>query len=197
MNVQCQCGAIRFQTPLPKPLAVYICHCDECRRQSSSAFGCSAIFPKFELPGKRGKGKEGGGQRGLSCYSRPTSSGHQLNCYFCTNCGTRLIHSTPGKDVVSVKGGCIEGLDWSTARHIWCKRAMIPIPEGVERDEEEPADETYGDMSMSDGGDDRRSRARLVEGSTICPELKIESSQAKDREKVTLKRGEEEDEIRG
>jgi len=45
-----ECGAISFKTPLPKPLAVYICHCDECRRQSSSAFGCSAIFPAFPLP---------------------------------------------------------------------------------------------------------------------------------------------------
>jgi hypothetical protein len=50
MNASCQCGAISFKTPLPKPLAVYICHCDECRRQSSSAFGCSAIFPAFPLP---------------------------------------------------------------------------------------------------------------------------------------------------
>ena len=50
MNVACQCDNITFTTPLPQPLAVYICHCDECRRQSSSAFGCSAIFPKFSLP---------------------------------------------------------------------------------------------------------------------------------------------------
>jgi hypothetical protein len=55
--------------------------------------------------------------------SRPTASGHTLNCYFCKTCGTRLIHSTPGKEVVSVKGGCIEGLDWGSAKHIWCKRA--------------------------------------------------------------------------
>ena len=61
MNASCQCGAIAFKTPLPKPLAVYICHCDECRRQSSSAFGCSAIFPSFPLPASV-KGA-------LSCYS--------------------------------------------------------------------------------------------------------------------------------
>lgn len=60
----------------------------------------------------------------LTYYARrPTASGHTLNCYFCKACGTRLIHSTPGKEVVSVKGGCIEGLDWSKAKHIWCKRA--------------------------------------------------------------------------
>ncbi|TVY94123.1 hypothetical protein LAWI1_G000498 [Lachnellula willkommii] len=131
MNASCQCGAVSFKTPLPKPLAVYICHCDECRRQSSSAFGCSAIFPRFELPCKEV----------LSCYSRPTASGHTLNCYFCRNCGTRVIHTTPGKGVLSVKGGCIEGLDWKSAKHIWCKRAMVPIPEGVERSEGEPDDD--------------------------------------------------------
>ena len=60
---------------------------------------------------------------GVGGDRRPTASGHMLNCYFCKECGTRVIHSTPGKDVVSVKGGCIEGLDWKAAKHIWCKRA--------------------------------------------------------------------------
>ncbi|KAL2063367.1 hypothetical protein VTL71DRAFT_5172 [Oculimacula yallundae] len=154
MNASCQCGAVRFLTPLPKPLAVYICHCDECRLQSGSAYGCSAIFPIFKFPG----------MDKLSCYSRPTASGHLLNCYFCKTCGTRVIHSTPGKNVVSVKGGCIEGLDFGSARHIWCKRAMVPIPEGVERHEEEPDDNDgsykhdteQSDMAQIDGGGSTR-----------------------------------------
>ncbi|KND86465.1 hypothetical protein TOPH_08905 [Tolypocladium ophioglossoides CBS 100239] len=36
------------------------------------------------------------------------------------------------KNVVSVKGGCIEGIDWKKAIHLWTKSAMIPIPEGSE-----------------------------------------------------------------
>ncbi|KAI0390620.1 Mss4-like protein [Xylariaceae sp. FL0594] len=127
MEARCQCGAVRFKTPIPKPLALYICHCAECRRQSSSAFGTSAIFPRFELP-RMG---------GLACYTRPTHTGQTLYCYFCQKCGTRLIHTTPGKPVVSVKGGCLEGLDWSTAIHIWTKSAMVPIPEGAEAYSEE------------------------------------------------------------
>ena len=50
MDAQCQCGAVRFKTPLPQPLALYICHCSDCRRQTGSAFGTSAIFPRFKLP---------------------------------------------------------------------------------------------------------------------------------------------------
>lgn len=59
MDARCQCGAVRFKTPLPQPLALYICHCSDCRRQTGSAFGTSAIFPRFELPDTEL----------LSCYS--------------------------------------------------------------------------------------------------------------------------------
>ncbi|KAI0169938.1 Mss4-like protein [Hypoxylon sp. FL1284] len=133
MEASCQCGAVTFKTPLAKPLALYICHCAECRRQTSSAFGTSAIFPRFTLPDSEL----------LSCYQRPTPSGHTLYCYFCRNCGTRLIHMTLGKKVVSVKGGCIEGLDWTSAIHIWTRSAMVPIPEGAESYSEEPSESEY------------------------------------------------------
>ncbi|KAM3564638.1 hypothetical protein ARSEF4850_001771 [Beauveria asiatica] len=33
------------------------------------------------------------------------------------------------KNVVSVRGGCVSGIDWSKAVHIWTKSAMVPIPE--------------------------------------------------------------------
>ncbi|CAJ2500484.1 Uu.00g033370.m01.CDS01 [Anthostomella pinea] len=135
MEAQCQCGGVSFKTPLPKPLALYICHCAECRRQSSSAFGTSAIFPRFQLPKSEL----------LSCYTRPLASGHSLQCYFCRQCGTRLIHTTPNKNVVSIKGGCLEGLDWKAAIHIWTKSAMVPIPEGSECYSEEPSESDYGE----------------------------------------------------
>ncbi|ESU06817.1 hypothetical protein FGSG_01493 [Fusarium graminearum PH-1] len=67
---------------------------------------------------------------------RPTASGHQLYCYFCRKCGTRLIHSTPG--------GCLDGLDWKRAVHIWTKTAMVPIPEGSETHSEESGYTDYG-----------------------------------------------------
>ncbi|KAK5992890.1 hypothetical protein PT974_06313 [Cladobotryum mycophilum] len=138
MNARCQCGAVTFKTPLPEPLALYICHCNECKRQTGSAFGTSAIFPQFKLPDTDL----------LSCYKRPTASGDSLYCYFCRNCGTRLIHTTPFKNktkqVVSVKGGCIEGLDWEKAIHLWTKTAMVPIPEGSEAHTESTASTDIG-----------------------------------------------------
>ncbi|MCJ1431637.1 hypothetical protein MMC27_000992 [Xylographa pallens] len=130
MNTTCQCGATHFLTPLPSPLAIYICHCLECRRQSSSAFGISAKFPRFPLPK----------DAPLGCYTRATPSGGATDCYFCRKCGSRLVHDNARKAAVSVKGGCIDGLDISGAVHIWCKRAIVPIPEGAVRWEEEPGE---------------------------------------------------------
>lgn len=62
-----------------------------------------------------------------------------MKCYFCKVCGTRLVHDR-GVGTISVKGGILEGLDWSQAKHIWTKRAVVPIPEGVEQWEAEPND---------------------------------------------------------
>ncbi|KAI1827810.1 glutathione-dependent formaldehyde-activating [Xylaria intraflava] len=141
MEARCKCGAVRFTTPVPKPLALYICHCADCRRQAGSTFGTSAIFPRFELP----KADM------LSCYTRLTQSGHTLYCYFCRGCGTRLLHATPGKKVVSVKGMCLSDIDWDSATHIWTKSAMVPIPEGSESLCEEPAGSDYSiSQSASD-----------------------------------------------
>ncbi|KAH6650999.1 Mss4-like protein [Chaetomium tenue] len=137
MDASCQCGAVSFKTPTKKPLALYICHCHDCQRQASSAFGASAIFPRFQLPDAEL----------LSCYKRATSTGQTMFCYFCKQCGTRLLHTTPGKNVVAVKGGCIEGLDWKTAIHIWTKSAMVPIPEGSETYSEESDLTEYSDGS--------------------------------------------------
>ena len=132
MNVTCQCRLVNFQTPLASPLALYICHCLECQHQSSSAFGCSAQFPRFALPPSI--------EHLISCYTRSTDAGRTTDCYFCKNCGSRLLHSTREKDTVNVKGGCIEGLDWKGAIHIWTKRAVVEIPEGAETWPGEPND---------------------------------------------------------
>ncbi|EFR01329.1 glutathione-dependent formaldehyde-activating [Nannizzia gypsea CBS 118893] len=133
MEGRCQCSQIRFTTPLPKPLKMYICHCTECRHQSSSTYGMTALFPAFEIP------TSSPGQLGV--YTRPTESGNQLDCFFCTNCGCRLVHRPRGGDTLSVKAGCLVALDkemMKDAVHIWCKEAVIEIPEGVERWEGEP-----------------------------------------------------------
>ena len=106
---------------------MWFCHCIECQKQSGSAFGTSAIFPLFELPANAP----------ISRWDRTTDSGRLMKGYFCSKCGTRIIHDS-GTGRVSVKGGTLKGLNWGDAIHIWTSRAVVPIPEGAEQYEKSP-----------------------------------------------------------
>lgn len=137
MDAQCQCGAVKFRTPLPAPLKVFVCHCSECRHQSSSAFGISAIFPPFDI--------ESPHSNAINVYTRYTASGKNLECLFCSKCGSRLVHKYEwNAKTFSVKGGCLEGLNLKEATHIWCKMAISDIPLGATAfDEEPPTDQIF------------------------------------------------------
>lgn len=143
MDVKCQCGTVSFRTSTPQPIDLYHCHCLECRKQSASAFGTSAIFSAegiFPLSADLSSK--------LAVWSRPGGEESQgkttMNCYFCKVCGVRIMHRDVDakgewvKGTVSVKGGCVEGLDWRAGKHIFCRSAVVPIPEGAERWEAGP-----------------------------------------------------------
>ncbi|KAF2251742.1 hypothetical protein BU26DRAFT_529119 [Trematosphaeria pertusa] len=138
MDGSCACGAVKFTTPSKKPLNLYHCHCIDCRKQSASAFGTSAIFPFFSIED----------HPDVTYFSRVCDSGRRQKCYFCSKCGSRILHAHVFDDgdpkVVAVKGGVLEGLDWSGGKHIFCRTAVVPIPEGVERWEAEPDFAKYG-----------------------------------------------------
>jgi hypothetical protein len=80
-----------------------------------------------------------------------------MDCYFCNECGVRVMHRIKGPDgvereTVSIKGGLVQGLDWKGAAHIYTRSAVVPVPEGVERWEAAPA-EMAGRRSVAEGGD--------------------------------------------
>jgi hypothetical protein len=142
MEGRCQCGLIRFTTPLSAPLKIYICHCTECRHQSSSSYGITCIFPSFAIAAPY--------SGAIGTYARPNSQGETRGS-FCTKCGSRLVHrsfSAEGTEVkdLSVKGGCLVALNremMSQAVHIWTKEAVVDIPAGVEQWEEEPLEGSF------------------------------------------------------
>ncbi|KAH8724469.1 Mss4-like protein [Phaeosphaeriaceae sp. PMI808] len=132
MNGSCACGAITFTTPVDKPSALFHCHCIDCRKQSASAFGTSATFPYFSVAD----------DPSVSFFVKKCDSGRKKKCYFCNKCGSRIIHATiidkGNPETISVKAGLLEGLDWSGGIHIFCRSAVVPIPEGVIKWEGEP-----------------------------------------------------------
>lgn len=105
MQASCQCGLVRFETPAAQA-KIFICHCTDCRHQSSSAFGISAMFsrPSFEkvvMPVLQKKIQAGD----VKIYESPTDSGRIKQCLFCSRCGSRLAH--PGKGEEEKEGAMV------------------------------------------------------------------------------------------
>ena len=84
----CQCGAVS-DSAAAQPQG-YACHCLDCQKQSSSAFGISIPMDAADLS------VEGP----LECFIKTADSGAQTDCFFCSHCGSRIYHegkSRPGK----------------------------------------------------------------------------------------------------
>jgi hypothetical protein len=112
----CQCGAVRYEIAA-EPVTIYVCHCVECQKQTSSAFGMSATFPTESVQIVKGTMKN---------WRRKADSGAEVFCQFCADCGTRLFH---GKDsraqFINLKPGTLDDRGWlRPVAHVWTKRAQ-------------------------------------------------------------------------
>lgn len=128
----CQCGSIRYELT-GEALELYVCHCNECRKQSASAFGVSVVVPRTAFHLTQGAPR---------FWSRATDTGHMLECAFCPDCGSRLWHQRSGEaDTISVKGGSLDApVDLRSAVHIWTSRMLpgIIVPEAAVKFSGEP-----------------------------------------------------------
>ena len=128
----CQCGAVRYEIAGP-PLALYVCHCRECQKQSASAFGVSVMLKRADFRLTRGK---------VKVWSRATDRGGRLACAFCPACGSRLWHeAVPANATISVKGGSLDQPpDLRAACHIWTARRLpgVIIPKNARQFPGEP-----------------------------------------------------------
>ena len=113
---QCQCGAVRYRVT-GTPLTLFACHCTECQRQSSSAFGMALWVQDAQvvLTGSE-----------LSEWVRPLPSGQRMACRFCPTCGTRLFHQVLGQTrFMSIKPGTLDDAPvWQPVAHIWTASAQ-------------------------------------------------------------------------
>jgi hypothetical protein len=127
----CQCGAVTYRAK--SAARGYACHCLDCQKQSSSAFGISIPVDATNLS------VEGE----IACFTKTADSGAQTDCYFCPRCGSRIYHEgkgRPGK--VTIKGGTLD--DTSAIEltgHVWTsrKQAWLDLDPDLPAWETQPA----------------------------------------------------------
>ncbi len=108
----CQCGQARYVLS-GLPVVFYLCHCTECQRHTSSAFGESLRVRAGDL--------EFTGE--MSATYRSSESGTPREGRFCPQCGVRLIHgSVNASEFVNIKAGTLDDTSWLVpAGHIWVR----------------------------------------------------------------------------
>jgi len=117
----CQCGKVRYRIT-GRPLVFYLCHCSECQRHTSSAFGESLRLRRTDL--------EMDGE--LKCTTRMADSGKRREGWFCPECGVRIVHGSAGSEWANVKAGTLDDTSWLVpAGHIWTasKQPLLEIGE--------------------------------------------------------------------
>jgi len=108
---QCQCGEVQYRVS-GESLTLFACHCQDCQRQSSSAFGMALWIRLQQMQLKTGQPK---------LWVRKMPSRREMECSFCPTCGTRLFHRLLGQtEIISIKPGTLN--DTSSLQpvaHIW------------------------------------------------------------------------------
>ena len=108
---QCQCGAIRYRVT-GTSATLFACHCTECQKQSSSAFGMALWIRHPVVTLLAGS---------CNTWIRRLPSGKAMECSFCPTCGSRLFHQVLGQSLyMSVKPGTLDNANHlPLSGHIW------------------------------------------------------------------------------
>jgi hypothetical protein len=111
----CLCRQIRY-VALGQPVAVSLCHCENCRRNTGSAYSVNAIFPEAAVTVS--------GE--LAVFEDRGDSGHPVQRYFCSRCGTPIrsaAHATRG--LFALKAGTLDEPERITpTSEVYCDREV-------------------------------------------------------------------------
>lgn len=128
----CQCGQLRYRFE-GAPLAIAVCHCTECQRQSGSAFGMSLLVPQNSFQLIAGEVRD---------FTRSSDSGRRVRCVFCPSCGTRIYHDPAyAQGILNIKPGTLDDTSWLLPTvHVWTrsKQPWVTIPDGAKCFEQQP-----------------------------------------------------------
>lgn len=117
----CACGAIRYRARTSEALALYRCHCRDCQKQTSSAFGLSMFMPAEAFELTRGAPKK---------FARTADSGRVIDSHFCADCGSRIYNTSPARPgLVNLRPGTLDdpsGL--APAGDVWADRRQDWVP---------------------------------------------------------------------
>ena len=97
----CCCGKASIEVE-GEPDFQGVCHCDDCKKRTGSAFGISAYFDSDKVLSKKGD---------FGCYSFHSSQNKSFQQrFFCSACGTTLFWQlSTSPNLTGIAAGCFAG----------------------------------------------------------------------------------------
>lgn len=123
----CRCGAIRYRADLSQALTLYRCHCRDCQKLTSSAFGLSMFLPAEAFELTQGSPRQA---------ARRADSGRTIEGFFCADCGSSVYNTSPARvGLVNLRPGTLDdpsglapvGDVWADRRQEW----VDLLPDGL------------------------------------------------------------------
>lgn len=97
-KARCCCGDVTLEAG-GEPQRYGMCHCNNCKQRTGSAFGLSAYYKVEDVEYLSGES---------SCYQLTNpNDGSDQNRYFCSRCGSTVywtVSSLP--ELIGIAGGC-------------------------------------------------------------------------------------------
>ena len=130
----CLCGSVRYSSAA-EPVMTAICHCENCQRQTGSAFSIIVGVPEDSIVFEK--------QDTLAEYTDYSAAGKKVWRKFCQNCGSpilSLVENTPGLGII--KAGTLNDTSWlNPTMEFWCSgtQAWLDIDSETTKFDQNPA----------------------------------------------------------
>ena len=114
----CLCGAVQYSSDVEEPIMTAICHCENCQRQTGTAFSIIVAVPEDSISFEN--------KDSLKEYLDQGQSGKAVHRKFCGDCGSpimSLVDNAPGLGIL--KAGTLNDKSWlNPTIEFWCSTSQ-------------------------------------------------------------------------
>ena len=115
---RCLCGAVLYSSDVEEPIMTAICHCENCQRQTGTAFSIIVAVPEDSISFEN--------KDSLKEYLDQGQSGKAVHRKFCGDCGSpimSLVDNAPGLGIL--KAGTLNDTSWlNPTIEFWCESSQ-------------------------------------------------------------------------
>lgn len=106
---ECLCGACRYVISGQKPMAMYLCHCRRCRKETGTIHGANVFFNDAHLQWERG-------ETNITYFKL---EGTRKQNAFCKTCGSLLPRQEEKNRVILPAGTLDDDIPLEPTAHIF------------------------------------------------------------------------------